>query len=41
LTSNPHDPQHAARMRSAIEAIKAGKSKSDVSSVIGTDKQAP
>ena len=41
LSSNPHDPKQAARMRSAIEAIKAGKSKSEVSNVIDADKQTP
>lgn len=41
LTSNPHDPEKAARMRSAIEAIKAGKSKSDVSNVINAKQQTP
>lgn len=40
MTSNPHDPQWAARMRSAIEAIKAGKSRSDVSNVIDAKQQA-
>jgi len=31
LASNPHDPQQSARVRDAIEAIKAGKGKSDIS----------
>ena len=38
LASNPHDPAGAARMRAAIDAIHAGKSRADVDKAMRDDK---
>jgi hypothetical protein len=39
LASNPHDPKQSSRMRKAIEAIQAGKNKSDITRAMKGDEE--